>query len=860
MANFEHMAFLRKAGFIIFLVIAFAAGTWGYFQLKKSKRPVREAVSLLPAGAALYAESGSFGDLYRSFASRSMAVDQLRELPAISALSAGLRQLDSLAQESEGLRRQLEASPLHFALYGIDQWLLCFSLSTVSDERELAAELEPLLHQRTVDGISMFEWKTVGQTFYFVMQDGIVALSGSREIITRALEEEDRLLSSPGYLWFREQLPMHKPLLLYVDHQRYQAAGFNEHLDLSGLSAAGYSCGDFEAGTTGITLNGFLKGRSHGTALFKGDATFATRSLIEALPGGCTDFRALAFDSAGSDDEKGQSPLFWKSAADTALYDVRRAFYKNMAGCIAEYSTGEQERAVLVFVKDSLSAREHLQAMSDSVVHGNLTLFRLRSPEKLFSSWLEEEFLWAAVKDAQLYFCRSGDLLRQSLTRLQAGVSMGAHEGFSDYCGENMTESFSEMLYAVPRRSITKARKILGSDSLLCTRVFSGFRHFSMGLSGQETPRLRVHLQLGPEEEEALEKEEVRPLWTIDLGEPVTGRPQLFTNHLNGENEIVVQDRTNTLFLVNAKGEVLWKRPLPAQMMSPLFVVDAFRNNKFQMLFNTRDAIYLLDRNGKDVEGFPVRLSAPATAPLSVFDYENNRTYRLVVPCANKVISNYGIDGKPQPTWESPRTGAIVRMPLQYANVGGKEYLVAIDEEGGISLLNRRGQTRVRLKNRALAGCRSFYADDGSQPGDSYIIYVDEKNGLLHRISFTDKKEIREIGMSDTSFFAHADHNRFMDVVTISGTRCRAFDLAANSIHTVDFPEKVTSATYHGRDDFLVVYGYSQPAQKVFVQSGQRRSEFTTSVDPLLCDLFRRKHLYFVGTEGTSLFCRPAGR
>ena len=78
---------------------------------------------------------------------------------------------------------------------------------------------------------------------------------------------------------------------------------------------------------------------------------------------------------------------------------------------------------------------------------------------------------------------------------------------------------------------------------------------------------------------------------------------------------------------------------------SEIFQVDYFRNGKLQLLFSTRNELYLIDRNGNFVEKYPVKLRSPATCGLSVFDYDNNRDYRLFIACEDKHIYAYTKEG-----------------------------------------------------------------------------------------------------------------------------------------------------------------------------------------------------------------------
>ena len=120
-------------------------------------------------------------------------------------------------------------------------------------------------------------------------------------------------------------------------------------------------------------------------------------------------------------------------------------------------------------------------------------------------------------------------------------------------------------------------------------------------------------------------------VWESKLDTLTDFKPVFVVNHQTLQNEVFVQDLKNNIYLINQVGRVLWKIQLTEPINSEVFQVDYFRNGKLQLLFSTRSALYLIDRNGNLVERYPVKLRSPATCGLSVFDYEGNRDYRLFI-------------------------------------------------------------------------------------------------------------------------------------------------------------------------------------------------------------------------------------
>ena len=104
-------------------------------------------------------------------------------------------------------------------------------------------------------------------------------------------------------------------------------------------------------------------------------------------------------------------------------------------------------------------------------------------------------------------------------------------------------------------------------------------------------------------------------LWETNIGAAIASGPFIVRNHNNNTHEVLVQDANHKIHLLGSTGQILWSKQLEGAMIGGVHQVDRFKNGKLQLLFNTASSIHMIDRNGKDVGGFPVKLKAPATAP-----------------------------------------------------------------------------------------------------------------------------------------------------------------------------------------------------------------------------------------------------
>jgi hypothetical protein len=185
--------------------------------------------------------------------------------------------------------------------------------------------------------------------------------------------------------------------------------------------------------------------------------------------------------------------------------------------------------------------------------------------------------------------------------------------------------------------------------------------------------------------------------WETLLDTVAAIKPFFFVNHNTGAREIFIQDMKNNVYLINAAGRILWKAPIRERITGAVYMVDYYRNGKFQLLFSSKNYLHVLDRNGNYVERHPVKLRSPATNGLALFDYDNNKNYRLFIAGEDKQIYSYDISGNVVRGWKPFRTATTVASEISFFRVSGKDYIVATDESS-IYFLDRQGNVRLNVK------------------------------------------------------------------------------------------------------------------------------------------------------------------
>ncbi|RNL69238.1 hypothetical protein ED312_22420 [Sinomicrobium pectinilyticum] len=220
--------------------------------------------------------------------------------------------------------------------------------------------------------------------------------------------------------------------------------------------------------------------------------------------------------------------------------------------------------------------------------------------------------------------------------------------------------------------------------------------------------------------------------FNIALDADIAIPPQLVTNHLNKEKEVVVQDMEHNLYLISNEGKVLWKKKLNARILGKIEQVDILRNGKLQLAFALPDGIYVIDRNSNDVSPFPVKVQAPITKGLAVFDYDNNKKYRLFITQEN-IIVPFDSNGKRVKGFDFSGTQSAILNPPEHFRTGTRDYIAVQEENGTLHLLHRTGKSRVNVKgNIDFSANRLYLYQDKftTTNSDGDLIQVDERGGL----------------------------------------------------------------------------------------------------------------------------------
>ncbi|APD06252.1 hypothetical protein UJ101_00714 [Flavobacteriaceae bacterium UJ101] len=255
----------------------------------------------------------------------------------------------------------------------------------------------------------------------------------------------------------------------------------------------------------------------------------------------------------------------------------------------------------------------------------------------------------------------------------------------------------------------------------------------------------------------------------------------LVRNHKTKEKELAIQDDTNTLYLVSNSGKKLWEKKLEEPILGKIHQMDIFKNGRLQLVFNTKSKLHVLDRNGKEVKPFPIKLSKPATAGCGLFDYDKARNYRILIP-QGATMTMYNQSGKVVTGFKYGMGKSVNRMP-KHIRIGGKDHIVTTATDGSVIILTRVGTSRANVAEKfSMKGDFNFIKDQiVFQTDDDKTVKIDFKGKISQ--SANASKDIM------TRNFKNGVLHLLNDEVIFKGKNTIEHDLDEVNDYTVDFYE-----------------------------------------------------------------------
>ena len=231
------------------------------------------------------------------------------------------------------------------------------------------------------------------------------------------------------------------------------------------------------------------------------------------------------------------------------------------------------------------------------------------------------------------------------------------------------------------------------------------------------------------------EKKEVKEienpnLFKVSFSDPIVVGPFIVKNHINQNEEIIVQDINNILYLIDSSGKIAWSKQIDEKILNKVFQVDSYKNGRLQYVFSTDSQLYMLDRKGRDVGKFPLKFNDKITLPISVFDYDKNKNYRICITQGNELFM-FDSKGTFVNGFKYKKQDQIITSPKHF-RIQNKD-LIVFKTQSKFNIINRRGEVRIKLKSDIKFSNDNIYSYQNnliSTSNNNEILKIDLKGNI----------------------------------------------------------------------------------------------------------------------------------
>ncbi|HTA27739.1 MAG TPA: DUF3352 domain-containing protein [Bacteroidia bacterium] len=780
---------IKKIIAIVVVVILLGGGTYMYFHLKKTEIPVNSAIKAIPIDASFLFESRKTLPLWKNISVTSDIWKDLLEIPYFSELNGQLKSLDSIVRENPEIGSILESQSLFISAHinGMNRfnYLFVCSLPAGTSQTTLNSYLDSLKGNSPANDLH-YEETTIHclkidetNSLYYTNSNGIFIASYAPALIKESLRQLESGISLMDNAYFTKVLNASggQPAAnLFINFQTF--ANVASHLANRNFLPILSSVQDFgQWMELDITVNpdelimtGFTDCDSTGNQFLNLFQKQSSREIKAAsvAPANTTymlchefsDYAAFHKDYIqylGRHNRSRTRTEWINRLQQNYNLNIEKYFYPWINTEVAEIITEPSDSSLqndtyvlmeatdvkeamtkLTLLADTLSARKKMKTADSNYMHHEIHNLNL---DNVMGYILGSGFdgvtkSWFTSVGNYIVFGNSLKALKIFIYSYEGSNTLDKDNYYKDYVKQHVESESGIYVYnnmaLSPLVYANYLDKSFTVDMKKHMNVFSKFHAASLQFSYlQGMFYTNLYLKRNP-----MFRKEIVPLWQVALDTTLQTPPCWVTEHITHGQYVLVEDKNETVYLISNNGHIEWKKQIEGDIQSPVFQVDALKNNKIQYLFNTAGNIILLDRKGNEFEGYPLKLKYSASGPINVFDYDNNRNYRLMLAGDDSKIHEYDINGKPVEGWAMPETRYQVKCAAHYLQLDNKDYIFFIDDGGKVYALDRKGNEKLNLDNRMPQHIRNFYVQEGKSLSDSYILASDS-TGTVFKLSLT---------------------------------------------------------------------------------------------------------------------------
>ncbi len=764
---------------VLFILVGLSAG--GYYIYKKyflfSKNSGLELVS---ADALLVFESQDPFTAWKELVSQPIW-QRLADLPSLQDAEQQLTELDTAVQGSGSLEKILRGNQFVASLHPVGReefdflYIISFSGDTDFDFlNELERGLPPLsqINKRNYSGVTVKEYQNLNwdRNLTYAMLDNLLVVSYTSFLVEEAIRNHQNS-NIPN---FRKQhavlfdaLPRSKGLGVF----RLSSAGLSKMVESISRDSDLNMIRSFSR--SGIVANLELKFKEHKISL-EGEAFFGDGNEVDFTHNrnvGSIGFKNLIsnrtaayfqYNLADSRQLKNlkDSGFQYRSTlkGDIEQKLLKKGFVDRLTGNLGymlqePVGTDQQDRILLIKTEEIQEQLKLLKEFNIGLEKVDLSLVPVDYYQNREIFLISSEEFPAHLFDGKFlgfpdtYITGVDDVL------VMANSSKAMKLFIDDYSNDNTWGK------TIQQERLVKASDVdTGFDFIVnLPRFYNSVLNVSSpnwkGFFEKYAPQLKsidlITLQVTEKDRgnkvnldfgynigpiQAVRDITMNENQSVAFANPLIVGPYGIQNFVDKSMEYLVQDDAYNVVLLTDEGEKIFTIEVDSPIVSEILQVDYYKNGKLQLLFATESQVYILDRLGNMVPGFPVNPTSEKITHLSLADYDNSRDYRYFLSTDQGNLYLLDREGKGLDGWNPNRIGsALTVKPLHHRIAGVGDRMVALSQAGSLYFFNRRGEPEVGspIQLGSEVGSDYFLIERGSAR-DTRVVTITNNGEIIH--------------------------------------------------------------------------------------------------------------------------------
>ena len=695
----------------------------GYNSYKQVTKNTENPLNIIPTNAAVILQCNDAKKLYSNLNSADIW-GHLRSISIVDSINNQIQEISSFYNQNSLI---FKSHTLFISLHkvGANNSSLLFSSNferkAIASNTQINTLLGNLVKEGEYNNQPIFELHHERNILFVSFKGDIVFFSENKMLVEdaiRASGAEDKLLLNPSFNSVYKTISKSAEINLFFNYNsliEYTNIFTNKPVIISDFS--GWTATDLSVKNKIITANGFSAFNNNTinyTDVFNNQKAESI-NIVNIIPENTCLLLSIGFDNAKKLlDQKNkilqQQNNFWswdkhrKLIQDSSNVNYNE-FINELQGEAGVFNTSAtqsvQQQYAFFKSSNSITASSLMQGLiTDRKTYAQYSINTIRDVNitaQLFGDIFSSATPYFITIEDYFIFGSTIASLEYIIDNFTSNNTLSNNQHFNNYSSYLSSKS-NLFCYINPGKTVeylkeklqTNYRKELNFslDSL------EKFTAFSVQMTSKKDLLLNnINLFYDTDFKEAIKEE-----WFMQLDTNISMNPQFIYNHFTKENMIVVQNNNHKVFAINAKGEELWNIQLNSKILGDISSIDAYKNSKYQCLFNTESQLYLIDRNGENVDNFPILLPSNTKVGHSLFDYNNTRKYRILIVGDDNNIYNLDKKGKKIKGWKYEKNNKRINKKLQNFRVGNKDYILAERNNSNTQLLAINGSERVRFE------------------------------------------------------------------------------------------------------------------------------------------------------------------